>query len=521
MPEVKQEHRQDDNIYVANHLGRTQAEDLAPYSARSGVSSFNLPLNYGSTLVTPVSMTSSPSLTTKSVPAMHSDLDVKLSPGSLSPTYGLYSPDSDFYPRYNPPMKHKDSTGVLHISTADNFFPPGSPFTCPSPYYGDYGVSAPSQSGKTSNSSPSFHHSPNMQSAGGCSSSGYYSRNQTPALSASSYKSSSQTPIRVAPSPSSPPILIAPNPSTLKPATAKLHPEVRRQAPSDKMSRPFQKPIQERYSPVSQDQASKVQKASKKKKNMPDGFYEKLMAAGEIHEMTAEERVLLQLVIRDDLPWKAVMENYNATFPAKQKQTPALQMKKMRLIERLQPWTAVEKKALELSVEANKGNWKAVAKNMSKFGAKEKWSSEACQKQWEDMQGRESLSQYEMAQAGDYRRHRTLSSDITQLSTDEQSWSDEALSVRHSPFGDDQGQLVSSLSTATMDNTRSRTASDASVHMQMQQQHLHHIQQQMVYSQQNQQSYQPRQQQQRQYNQPNTQHHQAQQPRNNSWAQGA
>lgn len=42
MPEVKQEHRQDDNIYVANHLGRTQAEDLAPYSARSGVRLTNI-----------------------------------------------------------------------------------------------------------------------------------------------------------------------------------------------------------------------------------------------------------------------------------------------------------------------------------------------------------------------------------------------------------------------------------------------------------------------------------------------
>ncbi|PVH87123.1 hypothetical protein DL98DRAFT_649420 [Cadophora sp. DSE1049] len=506
MPKTKQEYSQNDNVYLVNHLGRTQAEDLAPYSARSGVSSFNLPVNYGSTLVTPVSMTSSPALTTKSIPS-NSEPDIKLSPGSLSPSYGIYSPDSDFDSKYNPPMKHKESSGVLHISTSDNFFPPGSPYVCSSPYWGTFGVSAPAQSANTSDSSPGFNQSPNMQSSGGYSSNGYYSRNQTPALSASSWRSNT-TPIQIAPSPSNPPILQAPTPATLKPATAKYNTQGRRQhsTHSNQMSRPFQRSTQERYAPVSHCHSSKVQKTNSKRSKTPNGFYEKLMAAAELHEITDQERILLQLSVRDQLPWIALRDKFNTIFPGKQMQAAALQMKKKRLVEKLQEWTDVEKRALELSVEQNKGKWVNVAKDMKKFGAKLKWSSEACQKQWEDLRPKDSLPQYEMAQTSDYRRQRTSSSDLTQLPVDQQSWSDGADSIHNSPFADGSGQLVSALSSATMNDTRSRTASDASVQLQIQQQHLRHIQQQMEFGQHNQQPHHQRQQ---------------QQSRNGSWTPGA
>ncbi|KAH7403290.1 hypothetical protein BKA64DRAFT_445102 [Cadophora sp. MPI-SDFR-AT-0126] len=496
MPKPKQEYCQNDNVYLVNHLGRTQAEDLAPYSARSGVSSFNLPVNYGSTLVTPVSMTSSPGLATKSVPS-NSEPDIKLSPGSLSPAYGIYSPDSDFDSKYNPPMKHKESSGALQISTSDSFFPPGSPYVCSSPYWGTFGVSAPAQSAKTSDSSPSFSQSPNMQSSGGYSSNDYYSRNQTPALSARSWRSNT-TPIQIAPSPSSPPILQAPTPSALKPATAKYSTQSRRQHPmhSSQMSRPFQRLTQETYSPVSHSHSSKVQKPNSKRNKTPSGFYEKLMAAAELQEITDQERILLQLSVRDQLPWLALRDKFNAMFPGKQMQAAALQMKKKRLVEKLQEWTDVEKRALELSVEKNKGKWVNVAKDMKRFGAKLKWSSEACQKQWEDMRPKDSRPQYEMAQTSDYERHRTASSDFTRLSVDQQSWSDGADSIHHSPFADGSAQLVSALSSATMDDTRSRTASDASVQLQIQQRHLRQIQQQMDYGQHNQQPHHQRQQQQ-------------------------
>lgn len=301
-----------------------------------------MPVNYGSTLVTPVSMTSSPALTTKSMPS-NSEPDIKLSPGSLSPTYGIYSPDSDFDSKFNPPMKHKESSGVLHISTSDNFFPPGSPYVCSSPYWGNFGVSAPSQSAKTSDSSSNFHQSPHMQSSGGYSSNDYYSRNQTPALSASSWRSSA-TPIQIAPSPSSPPILQAPTPSTLKPATSRYNTGGRRQHSTDsnRMSRPFQKSTQQNYAPISHCHSSKVHKTNSKRSKTPSGFYEKLMAAADLCEVTDQERVLLQFAVRDNLPWIELRDKFNAIFPGKYMQSAALQMKKKRLIEKLQGWTEAE-----------------------------------------------------------------------------------------------------------------------------------------------------------------------------------
>ncbi|KAK0104443.1 hypothetical protein ONS95_004732 [Cadophora gregata] len=449
-------------------------------------------------------MTSSPALTTKSIPS-NSEPDIKLSPGSLSPSYGIYSPDSDFDSKYNPPMKHKESSGALHISTSDHFFPPGSPYVCSSPYWGNFGVSAPAQSTKTSDSSPSFHHSPNMQSSGGYSSNGYYSRNQTPALSASSWKSN--TPIRVAPSPSSPPILQAPTPSSLKPATSRYNTGGRQlSTKSDQMSRPFHQETQQDYAPIGHGLSSKVQKSNSKRTKTPNGFYEKLMAAAEGREITDQERVLLQFAVRDGIPWIELRDKFNAIFPGKPMQAPALQMKKKRLVEKLQGWTEVEIRALEASVERNGGKWATVSKDMKRCGAKSKWSAEACQKQWEEMRPKDNMSQYEMAQIGDYRRHRTSPSDFTQQSLDQQSWSDGAESVHHSPFAEGSGQLISALSSTTMDDTRSRTASDASVHLQIQQQQFRHIQQQIDYGQHNHQPLHQRQQ---------------QQSRIGSWASGA
>ncbi|KAL2063663.1 hypothetical protein VTL71DRAFT_5468 [Oculimacula yallundae] len=512
MKEIKQQSGQNDAAYPTNYLGRTQAEDFAPYSARSDLSSFNLTPQYDADLVTPVSMTSSPH-STKLIPSMITDPYIKTSPGPLSPPYGNYSPDSDFYQRYNPPMKHKDSSTALHISTTDHSFPPGSPYTCPSPYYGNFGVSAQPQSVKVE-SSPMFLNSPTMQSVGSYRNNGFYSRNQTPALSTSNYKSNSQTPIQVAPRPYSPPILIAPHPSVLKPATAKSGSGARRQSskPSNIMSRPLHKASQQKYSPVHHSSGSEVQKCNtKKRRNATPGMYEKLMAAAQIREISPEERMLLQLRYRDGFGWSEIEERYALAFPGgKPKLAAALQMKKMRLVERLQDWTDVEvrkKRALVLSEAANTGKWKTIAKRMPEYGAKNKWSAEGCKKQFEDMQSKDTMSQYEF-QAENFRRHSTLSAELTQQSPGQQSWSDDAGSVILSPFSELPSHFVANMSATNMEDTRSRTASDASVEMQIQQQNIRQMQQQIVYQQQNQQS-----QQQRQYNQ-------SQQSRHNSWASG-
>lgn len=300
-------------------------------------------------------MTSCPAITTHSDPLMNRELGIKLSPSSMSPTYGSYRPDNDCYPRDDQPMKQKDS-GALHISTADPFFPPGSPFACDSPFFGHYSVSATFHSVKTSGSSPTFHHSPIMQSAGGYSSNGCYSRNQTPALSVSSYMSSSQTPTHVLPSPSNAPILLAPHPSILKPATTAYHSEARRQrpAPSNMMSRPFRenhKLDQKTFVPTSQYHCSKVQKSSqhqsskrstRTKPKLSREVYNKIMATAESRQLAAEERVLLDLAVSENMPWKVMREKYNTAFPAKPKEIATLQMQKMRLVEKTQDWTDVE-----------------------------------------------------------------------------------------------------------------------------------------------------------------------------------
>ncbi|CZS95543.1 hypothetical protein WAI453_011419 [Rhynchosporium graminicola] len=518
MAGVKEEYGQVDNTYLVNHLGRTQANNFTPYSAQSSVSSFNVPLQYDSNLITPISATSSPNLTTISDPSMSMEPHIKTSPVVLSPTYGLYSPEDEFFPRYNPPMKHRDS-GALHISIADNFFGPGSPFACSSPHFGSYGVSAQAPSVKASDPSPMFHNSPTTQSAEGYSSNGYYFRNQTPALGVSGYKSNSQTPIHIAPSSSSPPILIAPSPSILRPATAECSSEARcrNSKTSNQMSRPFKKLPEQKRSSIGQFNSLKVQKSGTKRSSAAQAAtYEKLMAAAKIHHLSTEEHVLLQLRVRDGRKWDEIEKKYNFAFPGKAKSKECLQMKKMRLIERLLDWNEVEERALNLSHEASNvtgaGEWPAIAKLMPQFGSKHKWSAEGCHKHWDELQSKASISEYEQtqAQAEDFRRHRTSSSEFTQQSPSQQSWSDGSGSVSHSPYSDLPGHFMAAMSSTNMDDSRSR-ASDENVQQQMQQQSICHMQQQIVY----QQRQQPQHQQQRQ-----RQYEQVEQTRHHNWPSG-
>lgn len=66
------------------------------------------------------------------------------------------------------------------------------------------------------------------------------------------------------------------------------------------------------------------------------------MAAADLREVTDQERVLLQFAVRDNLPWIELRDKFNAIFPGKYMQSAALQMKKKRLIEKLQGWTEAE-----------------------------------------------------------------------------------------------------------------------------------------------------------------------------------
>ncbi|PMD20900.1 hypothetical protein NA56DRAFT_572842 [Hyaloscypha hepaticicola] len=463
------------------HSGRpqSQAQDLTPYSA---VSSFNLPAHYDSTLITPVSLTSSPSMPTKSAPAMKQDIGIKLSPATMSPAYHMFCGDAEFAsPRYNPPMKLKDPSGILQISAVDSSFP-ASPYVCSSPYYGAFGVSATSV--RTTNSSPNVNASPHLQSAGGLSSTdSHHSRQQTPA----SFRSNFQAPI-----------LIAPNPQSLRPATNygpqrqnSLH------SPRSTHSPPqFQGPRQGNSS----DNLGSMPLRGKKRKDPPSN-YEEIICSGDI---SPEEQLLLELSCRDKLPWKEVAAKFNQET-RQTKRVAALQMRKKRLLERLRVWTDAEDKTLKHAHDDYENNkWSSISNGTVKHDTQEKWSKEALQKKWTELHpGQSSYNpDYEVMPRNRDRVSEDLS--VDDFSTGNSCWSDEGDSSTHSLHECDNATLMSALSTATMDEARQRALSNAN-----NQNHLRQQQQQMMFNQHHQQ-----QQQQRQQQQQNQHHHQ------NGWDSG-
>ncbi|KAI9047806.1 hypothetical protein LZ554_008514 [Drepanopeziza brunnea f. sp. 'monogermtubi'] len=379
----------EENLYLVN-LGRTQAPDFTPYSAVSTVSSFNLPLRYDLSLITPVSTHSSPSLHVKRDPAMRSP-DIMLSPQSPSSSH-MASLNDDYGSEYNPPMKYKEYSGHIPFSTVDHFFPPGSPLVCSSPYYGNFGVSATPYSAGTSVSPSTFNPSPNMPSSAGSRdyrNGRYQSCNHTPVPSHSGFTyPGSQAPTRIAPSPSSSPVLITPNPSPRRAAPklgggAKDHHLSSFRESNTAKYRTY-KPEQGNFvrEGSSSTSAKSRKKSSPKRKSSP-GQYEKLVACS---ELTEQERFLLKWSMRDQVPWKQITAKYNEVFPQKVVKEATLQMRRKRLVDRLTEWTATEERALILSCQEHKsGQWPLIAKGMHRHGGKAKWSIETLRSKWTEL----------------------------------------------------------------------------------------------------------------------------------------
>jgi hypothetical protein len=259
---------------------------------------------------------------------MRRDPEIKLSPSTLSPNYQLfYATDGEFDGSkfHNSPMKLKDPSGTLHISTSDKDISfPQSPFMCSTPYYGSFGVSATPQSGRTSNSSPSANQSPHAQSAGSLSNDSRRSRQHTPAQSATSYGRGSQAPI-----------LIAPNPSGLWPAKQEGVPPYRQNSlQSDQSTPQSQGPAQGRFP----DQVLDSLPPRRKRKTPPTDYDSEIALNSKVN---FEEKVLLQLKEEQGLPWKEVAAKFNE-HTGKYMKVPALQMKKKRLRERLRVWTEAD-----------------------------------------------------------------------------------------------------------------------------------------------------------------------------------
>ena len=298
------------------------------------VSSFNLPSYCDSSLITPVCITQSPSLgyksATKTEPILKCENAIRLSPSEMSPTFQFVPSDDDYQSRYNynPPMKYKTPSGTLHASSTDSAFPI-SPFICPEPFWGAYGVSATpasvgSESSLSGNPSPA-----QLNSSGGLgNSNSSYSRQQASPQSSTGHRTQNSAPI-----------LIAPSPLTLRPATNSS----RQSSLQSFSSAPSSTTLAQ--NPFSGSLGS-LQPRGKKRKSLsadtPDG--------GIMLDETdrPDEILLLELTHQQHTPWKEVVDIFRARFGLDC--TPSrLQMRKKRLIDRLRRWTEDDVRFLSLN----------------------------------------------------------------------------------------------------------------------------------------------------------------------------
>lgn len=381
---------------------------------------------------------------------------VKLSPTSASPSFHLFGDDDEFdHPKYNPPMKHKES---LQVTSPDSAFPV-SPYVCPEPFWGSYGVSATIGSTQPSTSSPPLHSSPTRTSAGSMSNESHSTRQHTPAQSTTTYGSHDSAPI-----------LIAPNPSSLRGAVKQEKIPYRQNSLHSDHSTPrSQGPPQ---GPFLGSMGSLP--SSGRKRKSPEAGQEGDFIFSNANDLSYEDHLLLQLTEQDEgLSWKQVATKFNEKT-GKSMKVPALQMRKKRLIERLRVWTDTEvvprlhsarcyspptiKKAPTNFIqeralifaweEYERSKWIVIANEMLKHGCTDKWTKEAVQRKWSEMHHIE-LSQF--SENGQGRKR------ICQ-----QACSDDG----HSLYENDTGSMASAVSTVTMDEVRSRSMSDLSSQMQ-------------------------------------------------------
>lgn len=236
-------------------------------------------------------------------------------PPSLStppPNYYSSGPEEDYSTSLNPPMKYKER----HDSTAESLFDV-SPMSFPVPYYGMFGVSDQHSARSVSASSPSIHHqSPLVNSPGSLSTVSHGSDNQTRSPDPSSYRNQNQALINIAPNPQ------------------------QRQPPRSYNSRRRQDSEQSDQSTLGSQSAPdhsapKFEAPKSKKKGRKD--IKGLILSG---AMTDDERLLLDLCDRG-LSWAQILEEY-FQVTGQRPSTATLQMRKMRLVEKLRQWSLVD-----------------------------------------------------------------------------------------------------------------------------------------------------------------------------------
>lgn len=286
----------------------------------SQVSSFNLPIQYDSSLVTPVSLTQSHPILAPASLASQKDLDIKLSPSQMSPTYPWLGCDDDYDEVHKPSeMKHKDPPGTRRISTSDSSFPP-SPVVCYTPYFGQFGVSATPVS--ASSSSTSIIPSPRLNAANVLNNGDKHpGRNPSPRMH-HGYLGHA------------PPTVLLSTPDSLA-----LRPS------SKESGRDYRQSSLQPASPRSMTHSSSLEPlgplpSRRKRKPLRETRDGDVVLSG---EMTTEEQILMQLTEQQNLPWKEVAARFKEQT-GKAMKVPALQMRKKRLVERLRVWTPSEVK---------------------------------------------------------------------------------------------------------------------------------------------------------------------------------
>ncbi|ESZ98790.1 hypothetical protein SBOR_0839 [Sclerotinia borealis F-4128] len=449
---------------VPNSAGHSSARPSdIPWTPYSAVSSFNIPAQYDSSLMTPITMAPSPNISSRPAPPFR-DRGIKLSPSMESPDYPLFGGDTnDFESRLGTaPMKLKrPRSSTSRIPTGEPDYPTSPALFCPSPYYGAFGVSATPKSGRSAEMiSPNMNASPQNTASSAMSADLRISRHATPAQSPASYRVNNHAPI-----------LIAPNPTTLRPATRPVEMPHKNGLPygrHDSMNSMHS--ISTSTSPFNStphlypDQQLAPLPARRKRKDRSAQLDVQFVYSG---ELSRDDQVLMRLS-EADLSWKDIAKQFN-DITSKNLKVPALQMRKKRLCERLRIWTDCEERALTLALEDyDKAKWEEIAKGMVRHGVKEKWSKEAVQRKFNEMFDPDDRSygpEYALS-----RQPEQMHFDVKmEPRTPWPNHDDRDNAIRS--FTDDEQTLVG--------DSRSRTASDASsLHFQ---QHQH---QQMMYAQQ-------------------------------------
>ncbi|QSZ29387.1 hypothetical protein DSL72_003901 [Monilinia vaccinii-corymbosi] len=458
-----------------NHCGRHSVPHSAghssarspdtPWTPYSAASSFNLPAQYDSSLITPIAVAPSPQVSSRPAPTV-GDRDIKLSPHMESPDYPIFGGDADdFGSRISAaPMKQKQpSSHTSKIPTSEQNYPTSPALFCQSPYYGAFGVSATPKSGRPAELTSTT--SPQNTASTAIGTDIHRSPYATPAPSLGNHRGSNPAPV-----------LIAPNPSTMRPATRPEEMPYRESLPygrHDSMQPLNSTPTSiDSYNSTPPQQQYPVQQlgslpSRRKRKTTPAQQEGNIVYYGEVDP---EGQLLLELAQMDGVPWKEIAKQFNAAT-GKNLKVPALQMRKKRLCERLRVWTDSEERALTLAWEDyNNAKWEEIAKGMLNHGVQEKWSKDAVRRKCNEL-----------------------------FPPDDRSYGPEYSSPRHPehvqfdvkmeprapwPSHNDRDSAFRSLtgddSVTVVVDFRSRTASDASS-VDFQQQHQH---QQMMYAQQ-------------------------------------